>query len=73
MDIEKITKTQARKKHREELARQGIKIGLPRKPSSAKAKNRLKYVPEGKCLVCGRRRDLCLCDNRSEFVRTRIG
>lgn len=67
-----LTKAQARKKHREEMAKQGIKLGC-RKPSSAKAKNRLKYPPEGKCLVCGMRRDVCLCDNRSAFVKARAG
>ena len=65
------TKAGARRRNRKELAARGIVIGC-KKPESAKAKNRLKFPRQGKCLACGRHSETCNCDDRSEWMKKRL-
>ena len=65
------TKDEARRRNRKELAAKGIQIGC-KKPESAKAKNRIRYPMQGKCLVCGELAGVCKCDDKSEWMKKRL-
>jgi len=60
MDETVLSKAEARKRHRIELAAKGIQLGL-RKPRSAKARQPEELRRQGICLVCGKKAYECEC------------
>jgi len=72
MDETVISKAEARKRHRIELAAKGIKLGL-RKPRSAKSKFGDEDRRQGICLVCHKKAHECECSGHmSEAAQNRF-
>lgn len=58
--------------HRKEMAKKGIKLGC-HQVRSAKEKNREMYLPVGTCMSCHKLSKYCRCDNRTTWVKERVG